>query len=453
MKLSRITIENFRAVKKLELPLDPQLTVLVGDNAAGKTTILDAIAVGLGAVLTHLPEIGGIGFSTNDLRQELATLDGSFKRDDSLLKAMNKAPYTRITLESLDGVSWDRTKKRDQTKRTKEEIPPDKKLGQLHDFLDKIINDVQDGKPSDLPVIAYYDTGRAPRSWVSVSQQRHLKKSFNRFKALENALTNNLRSEAIAMIDWFALQEDLERRTKERLPSYRSAVLETIRQALRRILPGCSHLHTEMDAVNLSIRFLITFKKEGGREEVLSLDQLSDGYRMMLALVMNLARRMLQANPQRDKKAIESEAIVLIDEVDLHLHPKWQQRVLIDLMAIFPNTQFIVTTHSPQVLTTIKPEHIILLEHEKDVIAEQVTSSYGAESGRLLSEIMDVDERPPAEVNEFTRLLEQYYQLIERNKGESEQALKIRSRLNELSIDDPDLITADMEIERRREAQ
>ncbi len=157
-----------------------------------------------------------------------------------------------------------------------------KKLGQLHHFLDKIINDVQDGKPSDLPVIAYYDTGRAPRSWVSVSQQRNLKKSFNRFKALENALNNNLRSEAIAMIDWFALQEDLERRAKERLPSYHSAVLETIRQALRRILPGCSHLHTEMDAVNLSIRFLITFKNEGG-EEILSLDQLSDGYRMMLS--------------------------------------------------------------------------------------------------------------------------------------------------------------------------
>ncbi len=282
MKLSRITIENFRAVKKLELPLDPQLTVLVGDNAAGKTTILDAIAVGLGAVLTHLPEISGIDFRSNDLRQELATLDGGFKLDYSILDGMNTAPYMRITLESVDGVNWDRTKKRDKTKRTKEEIPPDKKLGQLHHFLDKIINDVQDGKPSDLPVIAYYDTGRAPRSWVSVSQQRNLKKSFNRFKALENALNNNLRSEAIAMIDWFALQEDLERRAKERLPSYHSAVLETIRQALRRILPGCSHLHTEMDAVNLSIRFLITFKNEGG-EEILSLDQLSDGYRMMLS--------------------------------------------------------------------------------------------------------------------------------------------------------------------------
>jgi predicted ATP-binding protein involved in virulence len=266
MKLSHITIENFRAVKKLDLPLDPQLTVLVGDNAAGKTTILDAIAVGLGAVLTRLPEIRGIDFRSNDLRQELATLSDTFKLSYSPLSAMNKAAYTRITLESLEGVSWARTKKRDQTKRTQEAIPSDKKLGQLHEFLDKIINDIQDGKAVDLPVIAYYDTGRAPRSWVSVFQQRHTKKSFNRFKALENALNNNLRSEAITMIDWFALQEDLERRAKERLPSYRSIVLETIRQALRRILPNCTHLHTEMDAVNLSIRFLITFKNEEGQE-------------------------------------------------------------------------------------------------------------------------------------------------------------------------------------------
>ncbi|OAD19655.1 hypothetical protein THIOM_004696 [Candidatus Thiomargarita nelsonii] len=59
MKLNRITIENFRAIKKLDLPLDPQLSVLVGNNAAGKTTILDAIAVGLGAILTRLPSVSG----------------------------------------------------------------------------------------------------------------------------------------------------------------------------------------------------------------------------------------------------------------------------------------------------------------------------------------------------------------------------------------------------------
>jgi predicted ATP-binding protein involved in virulence len=158
---------------------------------------------------------------------------------------------------------------------------------------------------------------------------------------------------------------------------------------------------------------------------------------------------MLQANPHK-KNALESEAIVLIDEVDLHLHPKWQQRLLIDLMAIFPNTQFIVTTHSPQVLTTIKPEHIILLEHEKEVIAEQVTSSYGAESGRLLVEIMGVNERPPAEKNKFTELLGKYYDLIESNQSETQEALKLRRELNQESPHDPILIKADMEIRRQR---
>jgi predicted ATP-binding protein involved in virulence len=158
-------IENFRAIRKLELPLNPQLTVLVGNNAAGKTTILDAIAVGLGAVLTRLPKVSGIKFRPNDLRVEPTT----------------EAPYTRVTLESVEGVIWDRTEKRDQNKRTQQAIPPDKKLSELHQYLENIINDVQDGKPTDLPVIAYYGTNRAV---LSSSLQRDFNKNINRFKAL-----------------------------------------------------------------------------------------------------------------------------------------------------------------------------------------------------------------------------------------------------------------------------
>jgi len=184
----------------------------------------------------------------------------------------------------------------------------------------------------------------------------------------------------------------------------------------------------------------------------LSLNQLSDGYRTTLALVMDLARRMAQANPHHREKAIQqSEAIVLIDEVDLHLHPIWQQQVLVDLMEAFPKAQFIVTTHSEKVLTTIKPAHIVLLTRQNDnIIAEQVTSSYGAESGRLLVEIMGVNERPPAAKNQFTELLGKYYDFIESNQGESQEALKLRHKLNQESPHDPILIKADMEIRRLR---
>jgi len=438
MKISHITIENFRAIKKLDLPLDPQLTVLVGNNAAGKTTILDAIAVGLGAILTHLPSVSGLKFCDNDIRQESVTelKDGQVPQ---------QAPYTRVTLESVEDIIWDMTKKRDLTKRTQQAIPPDKKLDQLHDFLENIINDIQDGKPTHLSVIAYYGTDRAV---LSSSLQRDFNKNFNRFKALEDALVATQRFQT--MLEWFAFQEDIERReqTKQRDFEYRLPVLESVRQALVQMMPGCSNPRTLINP----LRLIVTFEYQSGPQEILSLNQLSDGYRTTLALVMDLARRMAQANPHFHDQAIQqSEAIVLIDEVDLHLHPIWQQQVLVDLMATFPKAQFIVTTHSEKVLTTIKPEHIVLLTRQKDnIIAEQATSSYGAESGRLLVEIMGVNERPPADKNKFTELLGKYYDLIESNLGESPEALKLRHKLNQESPHDPILIKADMEIRRQR---
>jgi predicted ATP-binding protein involved in virulence len=427
MKLNHITVENFRAISQLELPLEPQLTLLVGNNAVGKTTILDAIAVGLGAVLARLPNINSKDFCHNDLRQELVT-----HFENPTLTELSSAPYARVTLETRDKIIWDRTQERDQTEPTQKAIPPAKNLTELHAFLDPIINEVQNGNlKTRLPVIAYYGTDRAV--FPSVQQQLHDNplQEFNRFGALEGAL------EAIThfrtVFEWFTAQENQElREIKKRQDwHYQLPVLKAVRQSICQMLPGCSNPRTDTKPS----QFLVDFTYENGKKEQVALSQLSDGYRTTLALVMDLARRMAQANPpyQENDNPLASEAIILIDEVDLHLHPKWQQHILVNLMETFPNAQFIVTTHSAAVLTTIKPKHIIRLERENDVIAEQPISSYGAESGRLLSEIMDVNERPPAEVNEFTRLLEQYYGLIESNEGESEIALQLRLRLNELS--------------------
>ena len=113
------------------------------------------------------------------------------------------------------------------------------------------------------------------------------------------------------------------------------------------MLGDVSEPHMEMEPP----RFMVTIET-GGKSEKLALDQLSGGYRAVLALAADLAWRMAQGNPHLDNP-LESEAIVLIDEVDLHLHPSWQQRILDDLTRTFPNAQFIVSTHSPQVLTTV----------------------------------------------------------------------------------------------------
>jgi predicted ATP-binding protein involved in virulence len=369
MKLNHITIENFRAIEKLELPLDPQLTVLYGKNAEGKTTLLDAIAVGLGAVLKRLPNVTGKDFSLNDLRQQLTRPNTPVENN---LPQMTQAPYVRVTLESTDGVIWDRTKKRDQTEQTKKETPPEKKLGNLYAFLDQIISQVQNGnRETKLPVIAYYSNDRIVSAKLQQQLHTNPHKDFNRFGALEGALEiiPNFRS----VFEWFTAQENEElREIKKRQDwNYQLPVLAAVRQSIRQILPGCSNPRTE----SKPSQFLVDFEDEQGKKEILSLEQLSDGYRAMLALVMDLARRMAQANPHLAEQAIESQAIVLIDEVDLHLHPMWQQHILVDLMATFPNTQLIVTTHSPQVLTTVKPQHLIKLQRNNGKIIAKPTDS------------------------------------------------------------------------------
>ena len=119
--------------------------------------------------------------------------------------------------------------------------------------------------------------------------------------------------------------------------------LQAVRQALESVFPGVSEPHIQLNPLKFAV------KREA---EILDIMQLSDGYKTLLSLVIDLAIRMALANPD-SKKPLETEAVVLIDEIDLHLHPDWQRKVLGDLLRTFPGTQFLLTTHSPFIVETI----------------------------------------------------------------------------------------------------
>lgn len=455
MRLSSVEIENFRAVERLELPLHERLNVMVGENSAGKTSVIEAIAVGLGAILAYFPECTGRSFKKNDLR----TVFSTFLPDESIFSWDGQRPvqwramaapwngpnYARVALRAESGPTWDRIQRRDKTKRTGKATPRGIGLTGLQRYLDPIVESVQDGGDQDLPIVAYYGTDRAVPDIPQ--RKRNFRKSFSRFAALDGALEAGFRFKDI--FEWFVTQEDVERRAKEAQRDFdlRLPVLDAVRSAVARTLRGCTNPRTELSP----LRLVVDMETPAGGLECLALDQLSGGYRVMLALVIDLARRMAQANPHRGKDAIDAVGVVLIDEIDLHLHPRWQQRVISDLRQTFPNLQFIVTTHSPQVLTTVKPEQILMLERETGKVTVAVpTSSYGAKSGRLLTEIMGVEEQPPEDVVDFTRLLNRYRALIDEDRGEEPEANALRRQLDDLSPLEPELVRLDMEIRRRR---
>ena len=169
--------------------------------------------------------------------------------------------------------------------------------------------------------------------------------------------------------------------------------------------------------------------------------QLSDGVRNLLGMVADVAFRCCKLNPHIGPKG--SHGLVLIDEVDMHLHPAWQQRVLLSLLAAFPQVQFVVTTHSPHVVSTVPSECIRILTSEG--ARQPVRQTEGLDSASVLAEVFDVDPEPPIEAVEMLR---RYRALAQQGLADGEEARELRAKLEALlGASDPRLAAIDALIE------
>ena len=399
----------------MSLPLEEDVTVLYGKNADGKTSVLRALAVGLGSIPQLLPDVSGIAFTHGDLRGK-----GTM----------------RVQLTTRQGITWSRQRFSGgrRTAARKE----------LQDFLSTIVEADREGNaPIELPIVAYYDTDRAV---FEVPQRRsRRRKVIPRYAALDGALT--ARSNFREFFNWFYDKEFEELRLgRDGWPADQLALkdLDAVRQAIQSMIPGSSNPRI----ASRPSRFVVSMDFERSGTETLSMNQMSGGYRTLLALSADLARRMAIGNPHLDDP-LKSEAVVLIDEIELHLHPEWQQSVLSDLTRTFPNTQFIVSTHSPQVLSTVRPTQIVGLRRNAfGVEAHRPQGpTYGAEAGDVLEGVMGVPERPPN--NKFATLLDKYVKQISEGAGNSDFAKDLRRQLEELSPRDRGLDRASMEIRRQ----
>ena len=218
-------------------------------------------------------------------------------------------------------------------------------------------------------------------------------------------------------------------------------VLKAVRQAIITCIGSMGW--TDID-YSFAFQNLIIMHETMG---VLPLEALSDGTRSVISMAADLAYRMVRLNPDLGAMAaLETPGIVLIDEVDMHLHPSWQQAVVYDVRKAFPNVQFIVTTHSPQVLSTVPAEAIRILRWDNNLInIDKPAFSLGAESFQLLKDIQNVDTRPQA--LPIVKDLYRYLMLVSEDKWDTDEARELRKRLDEWSKGcEPALVRADTEI-------
>lgn len=439
--VAEFNITNFRGIREARLHLDPRVTVFFGSNAGGKSTILDALAIALGPLVGRVPGAKGRTFArSGDIR--VPWLD----RDEVDEKAGVEASHALLAVHCVNGLGWDVARYRGPQARR--EARP---IGQneLRSWIDSLVKNSQEIRPGDvgpvLPLVAAFGNERAG---VEIPQRkRNFSQDTSRFKALDEALSATTRFKAV--FEWFHMMENEENRQIARRQDlgYRLPALQWVRKAVEAAELRCSNPRIEIGP----IRMMVDFHHADGGMQTLDIRQLSDGYRTHFALVVDLARRMVQLNPSPDvtdpDRGTSTPAVVLIDEVDLHLDPVWQSRVVSGLLSAFPRTQFVLSTHSEQVIGSVTADQVRRLRwQDGEIIVEPVAFAQGATGERILVDLMGAWERVPGPV---TADLRRYVDLVDRGDGQSDQANALRRALEAAIPADAALTRADLVMQRQ----
>lgn len=410
MRLNSIDITSFRGIPRLKLDFPERITVLVGINGVGKSAVLDCTAIMLSRLIGRIRSSAGTGrfFTDSDIT--------------------NGLPWTRNEIEiSFRGkpLQWNVTKTR--RGRRKQSISG---LAELRREVELFRSELTEDESIRLPLAVYYPVNRAVLDIPLRIRKRH---PFDRLAAYDQALSGEWSSFRV-FFEWFREREDLENETRLDRLEFRDPQLQAVRKATERFLTGFEGLKVRRSPLRMVV------EKDG---EELHVNQLSDGEKCTLAMVGDLARRMAIANPTM-ADPLEGEAIVLIDEVDLHLHPGWQHRVIAALTKTFSKCQFILSTHSPSILNHVKPNSVWIFQRTKGgVRAKHPDDAYGQTTNRVLEDIMGVNARPPGVQNQLNRL----FRAIDRE--EMTEAKRLLSNLQRKIGEDPDLVRADVLIRRK----
>ena len=425
MKIERLSLVNVRAFEEAEFTFNPGFNLIIGINGAGKSTALDAIRFCGSHLLSNLQRMPfrPFGFGIDDIHGNAPFAEAALYLQlggdaDAFVRlrewreqvaAEATENVERLRREILE-TARPRDRLRNQLRELQETVSPAEPV-----FFYPSKNDLKARAASEAcaPLVIHYSTAR------SIMNEQAERKSAAGTSQL--AYVNALQSNALSLrqfADWMRAQIELasERPTSRHL-------VGGISTALERFLPGYSNLRPSVESAS---RVEIDINGT-----TLDVRQLSDGERCVLALILDIAKRLAQANPRLDDPLTSAEAVILIDEIDLHLHPQWQRKIVGNLEKTFPNCQFIATTHSPQVIGEVAHDKIQMIREGK---VYSPSRSFGIDSSRVLEEVMGTKSRNAGvedAIGKIARLI---------GDGRGEAAIKRLSA--EIGEDDPEITRA-----------
>lgn len=411
MKVDQICLQNFRGARELGLDLSKgQTSVLVGANGAGKSTVLDCAAILLSRLVRRVRSgtAGGRAFSPSDIS------NWSNETVNEIAVRWGTERFTWSVSKVRSGRSG----------------AAHSHLHEVTDLASRIRDCLSDDEEASLPVLVYYPVNRAVLDIPLRIRKRHV---FDQVSTYDESLSGASSSFRV-FFEWFRLREDYENELRLDKPQSRDPQLEAVRRAVSRFLPGISQLRVR----RAPLRMVVT--KE---EHEINVSQMSDGEKCLLAMVGDLARRLAVANPKLPEP-LRGAGVVLIDELELHLHPVWQRAVVPALEQTFPNCQFLVSTHSAPILGHVRHDCVFLLSREPDNIIARRMATYGQDTDRILEEVFGASARP----QEVDDAIQNIFREIEDGRLVNARS-KTETLEQAIGIDDPELVKARVLIRRK----
>lgn len=410
MIIKRLSIQNYKSIHNLEIECNDRINVIVGINGAGKSTILQTLEILFSWAIARMRNMNGKGSSI------------------ALTNINQHADACKLEAELENGVKWSlyrqRPNKRTGTKEKSE-------LTEITNYINSLL---KDNIKNNYPLIASYNVNR---SVIDIPVHVRKKYQLDIDDLYKDSLVGgaNLRS----FYEWFREREDIENEKIRYEKEYTNDIqLTSVRKAIQTLLPEYGELRVQRKSPK---GFIL---KKG--EETFRIDQLSDGEKCYMTLVGDIARRLAIANPLMPNP-LEGNGIILIDEIELHLHPKWQSEIIEQFRSIFPNCQFFITTHSPHVVSNIRTrenENLIILESGKRCFSQ--LSPFGQEVDSILTNIFSMSTLRNIEVQE---LIDSIWSLLGNKEYHSDLLnSKIERLKNILGKNDLELARITLEIEK-----
>ena len=441
MQVKELKLTHCRGLTNTTIPFKSGMNLIVGVNGAGKSTVLESLSILLSQALGDMtkgvaPNAGGLelddishGQNTLDARMQFETTEGN-KLQLNYIKHRKK----------IDGVIHTREEKSFRSGEVVSSIRTEteamKDGAELRDAAGKPVS----VKLESLPLLLLFSVDRSRPTYETGRKLKTVHPGYAGAFSTKRGFNVN------DVVEWWESKEAI---AHEAPKSGSARQLDLIKHALKELCPLFSNWRLERDTetskeeLDLWVDKTVkdTVLDDAGnlidttKEQALRVRQLSDGERSIIAMAFDIARRLILLNEKDEDPVTNGKGIVLIDEIDLHLHPQWQRRIVVDLPRVFPNLQFIATTHSPQTIGETTPGHVVILEEGGEVKVEP--ESLGRSSGWILRHIMGGSERNV----ELKQGLEKIDQLIDTD--EYTQARELIAKLRDKFGNDPELIGAE----------